>query len=1036
VAAATRTKPRSRRRAALAWGASIALVAGLLAAGAFRWAKPRPAPVAGGAAAGAVGVRLAPLAGRAGVPGACAVAGMVQTWDGRPVSGAMVAALDLHEASGQLAEVAAADGDGRFCLSVAPGWYRLSAQAAGLLPAVRRLLIPSTGPVVLVLVPGGQMLSGRVLDAGGGPIAGARVQTAVDGGPKDRPGSGTIVAITATDGAYRLTVAPGTHVFTVEADGYARLRRPLQIIGDQTHDFRLLPAASVAGRVVAQAGQAIAGALVRIGFDAGRSGPGETTSDGSGGFSFGSLEPGVYDVVARHGPLAGRLPVPITVTLGAHIDGLILEVKPGRTLSGQVRGPAGALPRALVRLYGGGMPAGESGGVRTDAAGAFRFEGVLPGTFYVSATADGLLPAGRRIVVLAEDVAGIELTMKQAARVEGVVLDRAGRPVAGAEVEASSILRGAKEDESDSVRSDGQGRFRVDNVAPGSVTVEAAHPDQGSGFAGPFALGPGDRKEVTVRLAGGHHVSGRVRWQDGALAAAVAISASGWGDHPGGALTDGDGRYRVGPFPPGTIVIVGVSLAADEENGPHRGFTMPPRDVTGIDFIVPRATGTIRGLVLGPSGEPLGGAIVHTESGSDDGRVVTGEDGTFLLDGLLERSYTVVAGYAGRPAAVLTGVSPGSAPVRLQIEAGATLAGLAVRDDGLPAGEYLLRATRGRSDEPSRGDKAVSVPPGDGAFELTGLTSGVYDLVAAARDGRSGGLEGIAVAAGASRRGLRLILGQGARLSGRLVDWETDAPIAGALVHAEAAGRAVSTPAEADGRFRLDGLPAGIGVDLSVEAAGYEPPERSVTIPAGQVSHDLGTVPLVKASRLALGRDTKGKVGIILTVDADGAMLIRDAPEGLPAAAAGLRAGDLIVRIAGRDVRKPGPLTGGRILGRRARNVGRHRGAPGRTETDSARDPDLTVWRRSFAAVPKARAWLTEDALSDIRQCIKHGASHSPRALPDPLRELVRFPFLGAALAPLRLLRRRRGRRGRVPDGLGVPFSVPAIGCGEHDAAR
>jgi carboxyl-terminal processing protease len=52
---------------------------------------------------------------------------------------------------------------------------------------------------------------------------------------------------------------------------------------------------------------------------------------------------------------------------------------------------------------------------------------------------------------------------------------------------------------------------------------------------------------------------------------------------------------------------------------------------------------------------------------------------------------------------------------------------------------------------------------------------------------------------------------------------------------------------------------------------------------------------------------SKGTIGAVLARDPDGRLFVRDVPEGLAADQAGLRMGDEILLIDGRDARAMGP---------------------------------------------------------------------------------------------------------------------------------
>lgn len=113
----------------------------------------------------------------------------------------------------------------------------------------------------------------------------------------------------------------------------------------------------------------------------------------------------------------------------------------------------------------------------TDAAGRFRFDGVIPGSRYfleVARTGYGygqVLPAfpmGIRQKRLLKPV----VIAKADSSVAGIVVDRNGKPVAGAELWTLQVA-------GTSARSDRHGRFRLSPVLKGMVQIEVRRPSFG-----------------------------------------------------------------------------------------------------------------------------------------------------------------------------------------------------------------------------------------------------------------------------------------------------------------------------------------------------------------------------------------------------------------------------------------------------------------------------------------------------------------------------------------------------------------------------
>ncbi|HVF60348.1 MAG TPA: carboxypeptidase regulatory-like domain-containing protein [Thermoanaerobaculia bacterium] len=163
------------------------------------------------------------------------------TFDGRPVAGADVR---LHGPSAPAARTAQ---DGSFRVVVTPGRYTLillePRQGLGYSRAVE--VGPDGAEVTIDLE--SASLSGRVLDGGGAPVAGAAVVTEGVNPALDLSYSGPA---TRTDdaGLFALRLAPGHYRLTVSADGFAPATTDVELPEGRTVELEvpLAPAAETA----------------------------------------------------------------------------------------------------------------------------------------------------------------------------------------------------------------------------------------------------------------------------------------------------------------------------------------------------------------------------------------------------------------------------------------------------------------------------------------------------------------------------------------------------------------------------------------------------------------------------------------------------------------------------------------------------------------------------------------------------------------------------------------------------------------------
>ena len=790
------------------------------------------------------------------------------------------------------------DGAGRFRLGpLERGRYRVTAASRDHLPASRELTLPEGETVRgfdLQLETGGLVLHGRVLDAGAGAIAGARVRAHLHG---DTTTPAVVLARTDRLGEYRIALPRGFHWLVADAGGYAPARTGVWLVGEMARDFRLIPAAGITGRVVHK-GTATPVADARV-LAEGRGPPVEVDSDAEGAFQLNTLEPGNYLLLARAGPLVGRVPVPITTRLGTRVEGVLIEVEPGRSVAGQVRRIGGRpVAGARVHVLADGLTRAEGA---TDGQGAFRVEGLLAGPHLIEATAPDLLTVRRNIAVADQDLAGIVFELGEAAQVRGRVIDSQDRPCPGATIYVQS-------DDEEMIKSgrqhtDDDGRFVVAHLPPVELDLRAEGGPRGRARIGLGKLSPGERREITVRLSSaGPHVRGTLRWKEGSPAAGIEIMASNLRADQGAEQTTSgpDGTYQLGPFADGGLLLVQATspfaTATDPANGRRTVPLAGGQDVTGVDFRFARSEATIRGVVLGPDGRPLAGAVVAIERSAAT-RVVTDPDGAFVLEGLAPDTHAITAEYPGLPGEQRE-VAAGRQDVRIQLRRGSLLAGVVDGIGGRGAGLCWVWA-RSTNDQTEDGQPARSVCAAAGAFELRGLRPGGYDLFATAIDGRSGGLANIQLSEGQERRGLQVRVGDGLTVIGSVVDLESRKPIASARIRARLEPTSLEVLADAAGRFRIEGVPRGDDINLEVEAPGFMPNRQTRPSPARGDSLDFGALPLLTERP---GPPGTGRAGLIVTIGKDGRISVQGTVDDLPAARAGIVKGDVVVAIDGHDV--------------------------------------------------------------------------------------------------------------------------------------
>ena len=212
-----------------------------------------------------------------------------------------------------------------------------------------------------------------------------------------------------------------------------------------------------------------------------------------------------------------------------------------------------------------------------------------------------------------------------------------------------------------------------------------------------------------------------------------------------------------------------------------------------------------------------------------------------MVEGL-ERGLAVdlyVAGEGHLPASVRGLEPPVEEPVRVVLDPASRIRGEVLDEDGepLPGAEISLYPA---SEPPAGGhprreesfSRATTSDP-DGRFTIDGVAPGNFEAEAFAAGFQPSSLRRLEVGAGEDVSGLRFVLARGAVLEGQVTDADLQ-PIAGARV---SLGRPAAL-SDAEGRYRLEGLPPGLG-QVAVHRLGYSHLARELEIEPGTAVVDF-----------------------------------------------------------------------------------------------------------------------------------------------------------------------------------------------------
>ncbi|HET8540730.1 MAG TPA: carboxypeptidase-like regulatory domain-containing protein [Anaeromyxobacter sp.] len=656
--------------------------------------------------------------------------------------------------------------DGTVRLLARPGAYLVAARGAGLAPGRAEAIRGAREEVtrVEVVLEPAAALEGRVVERGGGAIAGARVRLipAVSRfpgfAPPSAPAEEIAVAETGTGGSFRADgLAPGTYAVAVDATGYHPVLRRAAVPAEALV-VSMEPLGRVAGVVLLDRAPA-AGATVR----AASADHGATATAGADGRFSLSAPAGSYrlhaalgDRAAAAGPIAvaaGATASPVELRLGpaAAIDGEVVLAAPApRAGGGEVgSGPPAAGAEIAVFVHGTGEVAARA---RADAAGRFRIAGLPPDAFDVRASAPGASPALASAVTLAPGGRfPLRIALAGTSSIEGTVKDRAGRALAGVRVQIvqrGDGLGGAAPLEA---RSGFDGAWRIDGVEVGRAEIVARQDGVALGASRAVRVAEGRAVRADLFLAEAGVLAGRVRAGGrpppaGTVVVAVPMRAGLGTLQVARAPADASGNYRLA-LPAGEYrVHAAPGDAARTDLRVTPAFARVTAGATAsldLPLSSAAAEGGLEILVLEPAGAPSPGAVV-TLSRAGDAAVAfatsAGEDGRVALDarmGVAGRRVTIRARNGGRSGATTLDL-PAAGTVPVTLSPGGAVQGRVRAAGRAPSGFTVEIAS-----QPSPAAwRTVDVHRFTGdRFELGDLPAEPLRLVVRADDGRRGQAE-------------------------------------------------------------------------------------------------------------------------------------------------------------------------------------------------------------------------------------------------------------------------------------------------------
>ena len=667
-----------------------------------------------------------------------------------------------------------------------------------------RTEVPSDAAVRTLVLPSGALPIVQRLDADESETTltarAARVQTLRVLAPSGAPLAGVVafgnrrlVGLTDTEGLLQLPMGAAEprdaiDAFQLALSGpsgrfHGRLSTDEIEVGEDgvaTVTLDALPVLS--GKVTDASGRPVSGAWVwTTAFE-------HTTTDAKGAYALASEEDGrpfIQALAANHFGGSQRL-LPTHFSTG---KAPTLALEPAVHVVGRVTSAQGAVagaairwaPRDLLSLQGR-RDDGMSSRARTRGDGGFRLGPLPPGIgFELVAEHPGFARASRDVpAIVAGQSRTVDLEMSAGTLAFGTVVDEGDVPVAGAEVELTSSAAGSNDmmallsrqmglgAAADTAISEEDGTFRFENLGAGSYDLAV----RADGFA-PAKIPAVEVPELDDSSSGNDPETGeatRATYEIGTVALAP------------GATIEGEVRAKGGRRLSDATVVV--------------------REAAGMGMMV--------AAIAGDAPEP---------------DAVSGVDGRFVVDSLSpDSTYRIDIERDGYQGVTLSAAKAGGDLLEVELEPASTLAGTVKNELGedLVGARVTLQQQFGSIQggmmnfNPRRMVRRATTDE-DGEFEVEGIGTGTWDLVATSQGYIDLEKKGIEVQGGQKLDDADLRLLKGGTVRGQVIS-STGDPVVGATVERVVQQRSMidisranrrSARSDGDGNFVLDGLPLG-----------------------------------------------------------------------------------------------------------------------------------------------------------------------------------------------------------------------------------